>query len=510
MTSGSKLTAFLLTALGTCLPLSASAQEEDSLGSEVLDPSLSLDPSAPQVGALPGGTTPSFGIPPADETDWRFDFHGIVVAPLRMGLNSRDNPTPDQSDTVLHAPPVVPDDLETFSHTGTIPKPYVQLNFSYGNSIVTGTVSILARQQNVATGFFDPPSQLGVNDVFLSIKPELLPNLGLQIHVGAFSNRYGSMGEYDEGRYGQPIIGRTNGVGEHVAATIGFGDFTLLLEQGIQGQSNKAPAGLTPEGWNDFADQNVGTSFVNHVHAGVNYRRFATLGAHYMMAWSQDDRATGTLGPDGSIRVLGADLRLNLSRFGHLYVGVARTEADHARTVGRILEVLNTRGGAGLMEHYIGENSNGNGELVTVGAQYDLSIGKLVSYPVPFSGDGPDLFVSLFGMQTSVTSEDPAQHGKLKRKLGFEGTYSFLSWLAASLRYDRVDPNVDDQRESFAVVSPRLIFRTDWQATDQVVLQYSRWLYGSTTRVRTGYPPREDVTATPDADTLTLTASMWW
>ena len=64
---------------------------------------------------------------------------------------------------------------------------------------------------------------------------------------------------------------------------------------------------------------------------------------------------------------------------------------------------------------------------------------KLVSYPVPFSGDGPDLFVSVFGMLTHVNSDDKQfdpngryYDGVTKRKLGAELTYSFLSWLARS------------------------------------------------------------------------------
>src|SRR5690606_4214547 len=132
----------------------------------------------------------------------------------------------------------------------------IQLNFSYGNSVVTGTVSVLVRQHNVSTGFFDPPSQAGINDAFLTIHPDLAKNLRLQLHVGAFTNRYGVMGEYDEGRYGTPLIARVNGVGEHAIATIGFGDLALVLEQGIMGNSSKAQPGITPDGWNDFADQN--------------------------------------------------------------------------------------------------------------------------------------------------------------------------------------------------------------------------------------------------------------
>src|SRR5690606_639972 len=121
------------------------------------------------------------------------------TAPLRAGINTREDPADGQSETVLHAPPVVPDDLETFSHTGVVPTPYTRLNFTYGNHIVTGVVSIVADQANVSTGFFDPPSQLGVNDLFVRITPKLGNDIAMEIRAGAFTSRYGIMGEYDEG-----------------------------------------------------------------------------------------------------------------------------------------------------------------------------------------------------------------------------------------------------------------------------------------------------------------------
>ena len=54
------------------------------------------------------------------------------------------------------------------------------------------------------------------------------------------------------------------------------------------------------------------------------------------------------------------------------------------------------------------------------------------------------------------------------------GSYSLLPWLAATVRYDRVQPNANDSTATFAVISPALIFRTGWQAHDQVALQYSQ------------------------------------
>jgi hypothetical protein len=501
MNRGLKLSAWLL---GTLVTLPSWAQDAPQ-------PAFGPPPGTPQTDALPGGMQPSFGQPSTGPQDWRFDYHGFFTAPLRIGLNTRENPASDQSDLVLHAPPVVPDDLETFSHTGVVPTPYAQLNFSYGNSVVTGNVSILAKVANVSTGFFDPSAQLGVNDVFLSFN---MPNVGKDMHfevnLGQFSNRYGVMGEYDEGRYGTPLIARTNGAGENIIGRFKLGDVTLLVEQGFQGQSDKAPTGLTPDGWNDFGDPNVGTSYVNHVHLGAGLFNKAVVGLHYMSAFSQDDRATGPITPDGSIRILGADVRLTLGKLGHLYVGGSLVDAEDSGNVGRIVEVLNTRGGKGLIENYLGEpaTGRGTGKLTIVGGQYDLSLARLLRAD-NFRGDGPDIFLSAFGMLVKVETDD-TRKPENRRKFGAEGAYSLLPWLAAGIRYDYVDPDVDFDSYRFAVLSPRLIFRSGWQAHDQVTLQYSHWFNGKLTTVRGGYPPKEDVTIVPDEDMVSLSASMWW
>lgn len=497
-----------------CLASPATAQDDDqdddqeSVSSLGQDPALTLDPSVPQVGTLPGGIQPAYGERSTETGDWRFDFHGMLIAPLRVGINKRDDPAAGQSETVLHAPPRVPDDLETFSHTGVVPTPYAQLNFSYGNSVVTGNVSILARQPTVASGFFDPPSQAGVNDLYLTINPQFgVDDMVFLVNVGAFSNRYGTTGEYDEGQYGTPLIARINGVGENIIGAYRFGDITVMLEQGIMGQTNKAGSSITPDGWNDYADPNVGASFANHLHGGVGYRGMATLAGHYIRAWSQDDTASGRLQPDGSIQVLGADLRLSMGRFGHFYAAYSHVNAEYASTIGRIIEILNTKGGPGLIDNYLGVES---GKLKIIGAQYDLSVGRLVSYPVPFNANGPDLVVSGFGMMVKADQEFSFYGGKTALKYGGEVAYSPLSWLALSTRYDRVSPNTENDRYGFAVISPRLIFHTDWASTDQVVLQYSQWLNGSLTTIRTGSPPEEDITQVPDEHMVSLSANMWW
>jgi hypothetical protein len=138
-------------------------------------------------------------------------------------------------------------------------------------------------------------------------------------------------------------------------------------------------------------------------------------------------------------------------------------------------------------------------------------LAKLLRYPDVFEGDSADIFISAFGMQTQVDSNDPAFDGVTKRKLGAMVSYSFLPWLAATARYDRVEPNTSDSSQTFSVVSPALIFRTGWQARDQIALQYSHWFYGKNSDVRTqGFPYVYDHSIVPDKDMISLTATFSW
>jgi hypothetical protein len=507
----------LLIAVGLCVAAPARAQESDGTTGPDKDDgkqdiSLGLAPGTPQVGALPGGLTPAYGQRAADEGEWRFDFHGFVTMPLRAGLNTRAGAvTTDQHLDVLHAPPVVPDDRDAFTYTSVIPQPYAQLNFSYGNSVVTGNVIVLSRTATTAASFYNPPEQSGISDAFVTFRlPNVARHLHVEANVGAFTNRYGVMGEYDEGKYGTPAIARVNGVGETIVAKLAVGDAVLALEQGFQGQFDKFPADSLPAGWNGFANPNAGSGFVNHLHAGIGYLGTLTAGLHYLSAWTQDDRASQGTTPDGKLRVVGADVRLTTGNLGHLYVALSRADATHVGSIGRVLEVMNTGGGQGLIDNYLGAASGGTGALTTFAAQYDVSLKSVLAYPRVFLGDGRDVVLSLFAMDTRVTSNDPAADQVNKLKLGGEAGASLCSWLAASFRFDRVMPNGGDAKTAFSVFAPRLIFRSKWQAHDQIVLQYARFQYGDGVVVRSGYPAVPDPTIHPDRDVISLAASMWW
>jgi hypothetical protein len=474
---------------------------------------MGLSPTMPQAAKLPTGATPNFERSKRMD-DWRFDFHGYLNLPLSIGLHERENAYEGQRKLVLHTPPRIPGELDSFDYTGLMPTPYAQLNFSYGNSFVTAHVIIAARSVTDASAYFNPPDQMGINDAFLTFRVLDKPRDKVSLDVGAFTNRYGLMGEYDLGRYGTPIIARLGGMGTTATARFTRGPLRYMAEAGVMGQLNKAPVGEEPGSWNGYSDPNTGTSFALHAHAGLEYLRRYSLGLHAIQTFVQDDRVAPSQ-KDGRITILGAETRLSIGRFGHFYLGYANTNAVDARGVSSVVRVLNTKGGPGLMSEYLGPNSGGNGTLNTVGFEYDLSLGNLLRQPGKFDGRAPDVSIGAFGIFTAVSSDEKEfsgvkYDGVKKFKYGLEGAYSIASWFALGGRYDRVMADMDDMTRTHSIMTGRLIFRSDWQSNDQLMLQYARLFSGSSVWVKEGSPAVYDPTVVPDADVISLIATMWW
>jgi hypothetical protein len=482
-------------------------------------PRLGLSPGEPQVRSA----TPSipFGISPAESKEFVLDFHGYLLLPATLGVHDRTSETQTDTSvtppvtwvspggTVLHAPPLMAQDLRSFEYTAVVPTPWVQLNFIYGNKTVSGTVIMAATTLGDAAGYYDITKQLGVNDAFITANLSKYFHFPFQLHVGAYTGRYGAMGAYDAGRYATPLIARTNTIGETITTGYKFGEFSLVLEQGLGGQLGRPPVGLIPEGWNDFADSNVGATLVNHAHLGLAYRGLVRLGFHYLMAWTQDDQVKGGQIPKGRITVLGGDVSLTAGRYGHLYLGTAWTKATDAWSVSGAIEILNARGGPELMAQYLGPNSNGYGSLTTFGAQYDLSVSRLV-FDKLYTGTSPDILLSLFTVGTAVSSRDPDYDGVFKVKAGGEVTYLMMSWLGVSERFDHVRLHGGDSKKAFSILSSRLLFHTGWKSRDEIALQYSYFQSGSDVQVPMGYPPGSATPANPDRHVFTLCGTFWW
>jgi len=470
-------------------------------------PRLGMSPGEPQVRSA----TPSvpFGIQPADAKANVLDFHGYMLLPAHLGMHERETPTVGQSGTVLHSPPLMAQNLRSFEYTGVVPAPWLQLNFLYGNSSVYATVVIAGTSAMDGTGYYNPVEQAGVNDAYLTANLTKTFGFPFLLNVGAFTGRYGAMGAWDAGRYGTPLIARTNTIGEGIITGYQLGKLYFVLEQGLGGQIGRPPAGLAPAGWNDYADANVGATFVNQAHLGVAYADLLRFGLHYLTAWTQDDQIEDGSIPNGRITVLGADLQLTAKRAGHLYLGGAWTKATNAATVSGAIEILNARGGPELVGHYLGPNSNGNGSLSTFGAQYDLSVARLVFGDL-YTGVSPDVLISLFGVGTYVKSHDAAYDGVFKVKGGGEVTYLPMSWMGFSERIDHVRLHGGDSRQAFTIWSTRLLFHMGWKSPGELAIQYSHFIYGSGVPAMSGYDPATAVPVNPDKDVFSLMATYWW
>ncbi len=487
--------------------------------------SLSLSPNAPMGPWAVPGTIPTYGERTPSQ-GLRFDFHGYLQMPVRAGIGSRPNAGPGQSSTTLHGDPVLPGaSFGWFDQTPTVPWPWAQLNFVVGNDTVQATAIVGAwniGESMTASTYFQAPAQVWFNDAFLTYTPKTGP-IGVKIVVGSFPERYGYMAQYTLGAYPAPFIGFIRGVGGTTTVSFPFEyDLDLKLEAGFKGDINHPPVDLAPSPSNNFSSPAYGSTFaVRTGTRSLTYRQTYTLSLHYIDAFEQDNRRDNVDDPatpqvesaspgDGSLKVAGVDLTINGGRFGYFYGGVVSIEAHDAEPLDDLVQVLNTGGGKLLLQRYLGDNSNGNGGLLMFGTQYTVSLGTLLRYPQEFWGEGPDLLVSVFGIYGSTHSQDPAFDGRQMFKYGTELTYSILPWLALSGRFDHVIPNTSDMSQSFAVFSPRVIFRSSWQARETLSLQYAAYALGDHVVVNGDTRLMNSPSGHPDTQMLALAATMWW
>jgi hypothetical protein len=69
---------------------------------------------------------------------------------------------------------------------------------------------------------------------------------------------------------------------------------------------------------------------------------------------------------------------------------------------------------------------------------------------------------------------------RLRYKFALESVYTFRSWVGVALRADCVVPNSKDAGETFYVLAPRLVFRTNWVTRETISIIYGKWFYGPT------------------------------
>jgi hypothetical protein len=517
--------------------------------------SLSQPPEAPQVGGLL--VSPAEPAPvPEDEPAgaWRFGVTGFFRAPLRMSWGPATTPDPRGGDagTQIRAPALVPDaNPRDWRYTGNVVGPWTELDFHYGNDRVSATVQI-ASLNVTDPGYRRLEANLGINQAFVTMRyPELgSDKLYLRLTVGGFTNRYGAAGRYDAGKYETYLFGRTHTAGETANLAYDWQDWTLELEEGFGAKLEPIPfygppynpAAPNPipnpgpnqslPGWEPYPGPVAQEpTFIAHAHLGVTFKKQLVLAAHWIDVFANGNQlssayqmtsfgARPSTGP-GSARpgivITGAEARLRGGVLGDGYVGYSRLTASNALYLADAVEVLHSAGGWQLHDNFFGPPGGtepATGTVDSVELQYSLSFAQRLRYPQVFQGEGPDLVATLFGMFNHVRAPmSPAYDGRNKLKAGAELTYTPLPWLGLGGRYDFVEPNTSDSASSFSVFSPRLICRSSFVTHEQVILQYSRYFYGSAAATATlPYVAPTGVAPVTGADrnALQITALIWF
>jgi hypothetical protein len=504
-------------------------------------PSPSPAPQAPPPSSRPpggGGLTTGGGA--AGSSDWSMDFHGYFRAPMRLGLGHRDKPLAGQSSSTVHSPIVPDDQYLSWQYTGVQSRDWAELFLSAGNSWVKGTIGLFGFNFTDAA-WQQANAQFGIGQGWLTLTPKLgYQNVRLEAKVGSFWAKYGMAGKYDAGKFDTFLFGRTHTMGETVRMEIDINKVTLWGEQGF-GAKQPDP--------NKF--NNAKLTLLAHGHAGVRWNKTLELGVHLLHSWAnEEDRENSTLLglPDGKLTVSGADVRLTNTPAGDLYVGFSHIGATDATVVSGAIEVLHAGGGGefdlGVKGNYLDgptASSKGNGAVNTLLMQYDFSLANLLANlktpKASYWGDGPDLTASFFFMYNAVSSDDADMDGVKKVKYGVDLLGTPLKWLGLGARIDRVQPNSRISEQSFGIISPRIVFRTAFLTHEEVMFQYSRYLYNqrecgeapadqalcvqppSAPSLPTGFGSgqpanptdvRGAATTRPDLNVLKLQASIWW
>jgi hypothetical protein len=488
-----------------------------------LVPSLGMSPWTPAVGASAGGLLPGYAAPTPGH-DWTFQIHGFLSASGQFGINHRLNPGWGQSATVVHTLPQTIEEYASFLSTNTQPGQWVAFNTSYGNRDVTANVSLTTWNPTDPTTFYQIGTQAFINDAYLSYNLAPISKLRTRAMVGYFYRNFGVLGTYGSlGMYQNAIAGSARGIGQDVSVEYPLTPtLDLLLEEGLAGNRNgHAPAGTAPAGPNSNVDPLLPSSYTAHLHAGVLSSGDTVIRAqlHFFYNWAQDDLAQFPAGmpdnqitrainetniPDSHIAVFSGDVNVTHPIWGHFAFAASHISGYYAWPLRGLFSFTNE--GQQLAERWLGVNNGGTGTVDVAAFEYNASLGRILSQPIPFDANGPDLVLTLGGVVATSHSDDTVYNGRIRQKYGADLLYRFVSFLSAGLRVDHVAPNSKDSQETFNVVAARLVFKTDWQSRENITLLYAKWFYGADTHNEYSSvgPPRLD------DQLISLNVNMWF
>jgi hypothetical protein len=235
------------------------------------------------------------------------------------------------------------------------------------------------------------------------------------------------------------------------------------------------------------------------------------------------------------------DANARNASWGSVGIGASYIRGENAF----LLRGLNTFGGEGnnLTDRWFGPASGGTGTLLAMGLNYNTSLGRMLR--PSYSSDAPDVainagFVMAYTLTHTLTapgtsdpnaplppvntidpnavappmSPSPLPAGadlfnhRARYKFGVESIYTMRPWVGVALRTDCVVPNSKDLGETFYVLAPRVIFRTNWVSRESISIIYGRWFYGPRSHPEASSLLAKDVGL--DKNLVVFNVNMWW
>jgi len=151
---------------------------------------LGLSPEAPHADPTAGGRAPSFGAPTKKDS-WAFTLGGSVYAWEAVGIGRTPaRPGPNQVSSPLHVPPLTEGQQSYSNNTGG------SLFMQYGNATVSGTVNATFNATGKERqGFYQVTSGPQMSAAFLTINPQPIGAMQLQLRVGGFTESFAGPGQ---------------------------------------------------------------------------------------------------------------------------------------------------------------------------------------------------------------------------------------------------------------------------------------------------------------------------
>lgn len=480
--------------------------------------------------------------PPPDNRRWSYALRGFFRAPMRVGIGPETGST---TGSQLHSPPRTTGfGSDEWRYINVAPGAAGQIELAVTNQRVEGHV-ILSGDLFSDAAYPHLDKLGGFSQAWVTLKAPAMLGLkgGAALNVGAFSERFGNAGPYQQstGYYGTYLFGRTHVAGESLVLDWDVTpDVELVLEHGVGAKVEVVPytksgAPIAPYLPNQGPTPQ-GSNFVHHAHVNVLFKDWLSVAAHYLSSWSPNDLQEVTQNPakEARMTIMGGEMHIDHPVAGNGYVGYSYIDAKNILPLSNGVQVLHGANGAGFKDNYFGPLSasvppvlqqgkddprrDDTGKLHTVLFQYILRAAPLLGRKEP----GPDVSLGVFGMYNHVDAWKQDLNGMTvpayafkqdKLKLGAELQVAPIEQLSIGCRFDTVMPDGGNKEVAYSAISPRIVLHSKWIGREYVILNYTRFVgVGSEVRPSAPYsqpnpPPQPLASITkPDENLISLTA----